>query len=123
VRQRSQPIPTLLLMHHEDVFENVYTRTSGTGLYVHVKISYDPRGRHSVTVSPSAFWRFADGGVDDRYHVAVHSGATSALQEAEAGGAVTIVEVDYSSAHTSPDEVRLASSIAVHNALRKASGW
>jgi hypothetical protein len=43
------------------------------------------------------------------------------LHEAEAGGAVTIIEVDYAPAHTSPDEVRLASSIAVHNALRKAS--
>ena len=109
-------------MHHEGVFENVYTRTSGTGLYVQVKISLDPLGPQSVTVSPNAFWRFADG-VDERYHVAVHSGATSALQEAEAGGSVTIIEVDYASAHTSPDEVRLASSIAVHNALRKASGW
>lgn len=111
-------------MHHEGVFENVYTRTSGTGLYVQVKISFDPLGPQSVTVSPNAFWRFAEhGGADDGYHVAVHSGAASALHEAEAGGAVTIIEVDYASAHTSPDEVRLASSIAVHNALRKASGW
>jgi hypothetical protein len=109
-------------MHHEGVFENVYTRTSGTGLYVQVKISFDPLGPQSVTVSPNAFWRFAEhGGADDGYHVAVHSGAASALHEAEAGGAVTIIEVDYAPAHTSPDEVRLASSIAVHNALRKAS--
>jgi hypothetical protein len=109
-------------MHHEGVFENVYTRTSGTGLYVQVKVSFDPDGPQSVTVSPNAFWRFADH-AEDEYHVAVHSGATSALREAEEGGAVTILEVDYAPTHTSADEVRLASSIAVHNALRKASGW
>jgi len=111
-------------MHHESVIENVYTRTNGTGLYVQVKISFDPLSPQSVTVSPNAFWRFADhGGADDKYLVAVHSGATSALQEAGEGGAVTIIDVDYAPTHTSPDEVRLASSIAVHNALRKASGW
>jgi hypothetical protein len=111
-------------MHHEGVFEDVYTRTSGTGLYVQVKISFDPLGPQSVTVSPNAFWRFAEhDGADNPYHEAVHSGVASALIEAEVGGAVTIIEVDYAEAHTSPDEVRLASSIAVHNALRKASGW
>lgn len=111
-------------MHHEGVFENVYTRTSGTGLYVQVKVTFDPLGPRSVTVSPNAFWRFEDhGGSDNAFYVALHSGATSALQEAEVGGAVTILEVDYAPTHTSADDVRLASSIAVHNALRKASGW
>jgi hypothetical protein len=111
-------------MHYEGVFENAYTRTSGTGLYVQVKISFDPRGPKSVTVSPNAFSRFEDhGGAEDEYYVAVQSGATSALQEAEEGGVVTILDVDYAPIYTSPDEVRLASSIAVHNALRKASGW
>jgi hypothetical protein len=110
-------------MHHGGVFENVYTRTSGTGLYVQVKVSLDPRGPLSVTVSPDAFWRFTQhGGADDEYHLAVHSGAISALQDAEEGGALTILDVGYAPTHTSPDEVRLASSIAVHNALRKASG-
>jgi hypothetical protein len=113
-----------LLMHHGGVFENVYTRTSGTGLYVQVKVSLDSLRPRSVTVSPNAFRRVAEnGGAHDEYYVAVHSGATTALEEAEAGGAVTILEVDYAPTHTSPDDVRLASSIAVHNALRKASGW
>jgi len=111
-----------VLMHHEVVFENVYTKTSGTGLYVQVKVSFDPIGPRSVTVSPNAFWRFAErGGADDEYYVAVHSGATSALLEAETAGAVAILDVDYAPTHTSPDDVRLASSIAVHNAVRKAS--
>jgi hypothetical protein len=111
-------------MHHGGVFENVYTRTSGTGLYVQVKVSLDSLRPRSVTVSPSAFWQFAEtGGTHDEYYVAVFSGATTALEEAEAGGAVTILEVVYAPTHTSPDDVRLASSIAVHNALRKASGW
>ena len=111
-------------MHHRGVFENVYTRTSGTGLYVQVKISLDPLGPPSVTVSPNAFRRLADHrGADDEYYVAVQSGARSALQESQEGGAVSILEVDYAPGYTSPDEVRLASSIAVHNALRKASGW
>jgi hypothetical protein len=106
------------------MFENVYTRTSGTGLYVQVKVTLDPLGPQSVTISPNAFWRFADhGGADDDYYVAVNSGATSALQEAGEGGTVTILDVDYAPTHTSPDEVRQASSIAVHNALRRASGW
>jgi hypothetical protein len=111
-------------MHHECVIEHVYTRTSGTGLYLQVKISFDPLGPQSVIMSPTAFLAVADhAGASDEYYVAVHSGATSALQEAEQGGAVTILEVDYAPAFTSPDDVRLASSIAVHNALRKASGW
>jgi hypothetical protein len=111
-------------MHHEDVYENTYTRTSGFGLYVRVKVTLEPLGPPSVTMSPSAFSRFGEhGGGSDEYYVAVNSGATSALREAEAGGAVTILDVDYAPAHTSPDDVRLASSIAVHNALRKASGW
>jgi hypothetical protein len=113
-----------LLMQNGGVFENMYTRTSGTGLYVQVKVSLDSLGPRSVTVSPNAFWRFAEnGGVHDEYYIAVLSGATTALEEPEAGGAVTILDVDYASTHTSPDDVRLASSIAVRNALRKASGW
>jgi hypothetical protein len=112
------------VVHHEGVFENMYTRTSGTGLYVQVKVSLDPLGPRSVTVTPNAFRRFAETrSADDEYYVAVHAGATTALEETEAGGAVTILEVDYAPTHTSPDDVRLASSIAVHNALRKASGW
>jgi hypothetical protein len=111
-------------MHHEGVYENTYTRSSGFGLYVQVKVTVEPLGPPSVTVSPNAFSRFGDhGGAKDEYFVAVNSGATSALQEAEAGGAVTILDVDYAPAHTSPDDVKLASSIAVRNALRKASGW
>jgi hypothetical protein len=110
------------LIHHEGVIENVYTRTSGTGLYLQVKISLDPLGPRSVTVSPTAFLAVGDhAGTDDEYYVAVRSGATSALREAERGGAVAILAVDYAPAFTSPDDVRLATSIAVHNALRKAS--
>jgi hypothetical protein len=112
-------------MDHEVVFENMYTRTSGTGLYVQVKVSFDPIGPRSVTVSPNAFWRFTDHGeADHEFHVAVHSGATSTLQEAEADGAVVILDVNHAPTHTSPDDLRLAGSIAVHNALRKAaSQW
>jgi hypothetical protein len=111
-------------VHHEGVYENTYTRTNGFGLYVQVKVTLEPLGPASVTVSPNAFWRFDDNGdANDEYYVAVYSGASSALQEAEAGGAVTILDVDYAPTHTSPDDVRLASSIAVNNALRKASGW
>ena len=122
--ERARPTPTSILVQHESVYENSYTRTTGSGLYVRVRITLAPLGPPSVTVSPNAFARSDDqGGADDEYHEAVNSGATSALQEAEAGGAVTILEVEYAPAHTSPDDVRLASSIAVHNALRKASGW
>jgi hypothetical protein len=106
------------------VYENTYTRTTGFGLYVQVKVNLEPSEPPSVTVSPNAFWRFSDhGGANDEYYVAVNSGATSALREAEASGAVTILDVDYAPTHTSPEDVRMASSIAVHNALRRASGW
>jgi hypothetical protein len=121
VRQTRQPTSW---WHHEDVYENTYTRTSGFGLYVQVKVTLEPSDPSSVAVSPNAFWRFGDhGGAYGEYYVAVKSGATSALREAEAGGAVTILDVDYAPAHTSTEDVKLASSIAVHNALRKASGW
>jgi hypothetical protein len=110
-------------VQHEGVYENSYTRTSGSGLYVRVRITLALLGPTSVTVSPNAFARFGDqGAADDEYYVAVSSGAMAALLEAEAGGAVTILEVEYAPGRTSPDDVRLASSIAVHNALRKASG-
>ena len=106
------------------MYENTYTRTSGFGFYVRVKVTLVPHGPPSVTVAPNALSRFGDhGGAKDEYHVAVNSGAASALREAEADGAVTILDVDYDPIHTSPDDVKLASSIAVHNALRKASGW
>ena len=119
-----QPTLTAVLVHHKGVYENTYTRTTGFGLYVRVKLTLEPLGPPSVTMSPKAFARFDDhGGANDEYYVAVNSGATSALQEAEAGGTVTILDVEYAPTHTSPDDVRLASSIAVHNALRKASGW
>ena len=122
--RRGQPTPTPVLLHHKGVYENTYTRTSGFGLYVRVKITLDPLGPPLVTVAPNAFSRFDDhGGAKDEYYVAVNSGAMSALRKAEAGGAVTILDVDYDPIHTSPDDVKLASSIAVHNALRKASGW
>ena len=111
-------------MHHRGVFENVYTRTSGTGLYVQVRISLDPLGPPSVTVSPNTFRRLADHrGADDEYYVAVQSGARSALQESEEGGAVSILRLTMPRATRLPIRVRLASRIAVHNALRKASGW
>lgn len=105
------------------MFENVYTRTSGFGLYVRVKITLDAVGPASVTVSPNAFSQFVGREqFDDAYHAAAISGAASALREAEAGGAVTILHVDYAPIRTSPDDVRTACSIAVRNALRKASG-
>jgi hypothetical protein len=106
------------------VYEIVYTRTTGFGLYVRVKVTLDAPGPPSVSVAPNAFSRPVDHeGVKDPYYAAVTSGAASALREAEAGGAVTILNVDYAPNHTSPDDVRTACSIAVRNALRKASGW
>lgn len=112
------------MVHHEGVYEITYTRTSGFGLFVRVRVSLEPGGPPSVTVAPNAFARLGDpGGADDEYYVAVSSGTASALREAESGGAVTIVDVEYAPTHTSPEDVMQASSIAVRNALRKASGW
>jgi hypothetical protein len=111
---------TAVVVHHWCVKEETYVRTNETGLYVRIKVAFEIQIQRSLDVSPHAFERLGGhGGTSEEYYVAVTSGARSALNDAATGGAVTILEVDYSPAHTSPEEVRLASFVAVAYAMRR----
>lgn len=116
----AEGVPPCIVMHDVWMREHTYTRTSGSGRYVQVKVAFEPQVQRSVDVSPNAFARLGDhSGDTEDYHIAVSSGAMSALKDAEAEGAGTILEVDYAPAHTTPDEVRTASYISVGYALRR----
>lgn len=106
---------------HYGCVEHTYT-LERSGHSVRVKVIVEPLTQRSVNVSPNAFsWLGAQGGseTNEEYHQAASSGAMSALSDADAGGAVTILEVHYAPAHTTLDDVREATFIAVRRALSR----
>jgi hypothetical protein len=108
---------TSVVVHHGWVKQETYVRTNQTGLYVRIKVAFEPQSDRSVD---NACERLGDDdGADEEYYAAATSGAMSALHDAETGGSVTILEVEYAPAHTSPQDVRVASSIAVGYVLRR----
>jgi hypothetical protein len=90
-----------------------------------VKVVLEPLMNRVVNVSPNAFARFDPELGDERideYQRAAISGATSALTYADAGGAVTILEVVCIPSHSTPDDVRASTLIATSLAVRKLVG-
>jgi dihydropteroate synthase len=90
-----------------------------------VSVALEPQIQRIVNVSPHAFSRF-DGQVGnetvDEYRQAAIAGALSAPTEADTGGEVTILEVDFEPAPSTPDTVRVSTLIATSLAIRKLAG-
>jgi hypothetical protein len=92
------------------------------GWSLSVKVVLEPQIQKTVNVSANAFSRL-DGQVGDErideYQRAAISGAMSALTDTVTGGLVTILEVDFFPAHSTPADVRESTLIATSLAVRK----
>jgi len=90
-----------------------------------VSVALESQVQRIVSVSPHAFSRI-DGQVGnetvDEYRQAAIAGALSAPTEADTGGEVTILEIDFVPASSTPDDVRASTFIATSLAIRKLAG-
>jgi len=116
----------LHLVHYGCVerVEETYVRQWGAQS-IRVKIVVESLFQRIVNVSPYAFSRLDRQAKDEpteEYQRAAISGAMSALTDADTGGAVTILEVDYVAANSTPDDVRASTLIATSLAVRKLKG-
>jgi hypothetical protein len=125
-RRGGYPISVRYLVHCgclERVEQTYVNQRSGHSF--RVKVAVERLTKRIVNVSPNAFSRLKnqDGGEPtEEYHQAAISGAMSALSDADTGGAVTILEVDYEPAHTTPDDVRVSTLVATSMGVRKMMG-
>jgi len=126
VRWVSPRLPVRQLVHYGFVehVEQTYVRQRSDHS-IRVKVVVEPMIDRIVKVSPNAF-SWLDGQVrgelTEEYQRAAISGALSALNDADTGAAVTIVEVDCVPAHSTPDDVRVSALVATSMAVRKAMG-
>jgi hypothetical protein len=108
-------------VHDESVerVEETYVRQQSDHS-IRIKVVVESLTERSVNVSPYALSRLdGQGETTEEYRRAAISGAMSAMNDADAAGAVTILEVDYASAHSTPEEVRVSTLIATSLALRR----
>ena len=88
------------------------------GHLIQVKITLDPLTQRTVHVAPGAFSAHL-GKVGEAYRLAASAAAMAALQDAEAGGLVTILEVLFSPDHDRPEDVGEVTSLAVRKVLSR----